>query len=96
MITKEEYIEWLTKSYTGNLKSGNKDIVDLVKKSFELGASIKIDTNLGELQKEYVELFQAMALGFIDGVKLGTSFDHCDNADLENMMKNNPGGIEMK
>lgn len=96
MITKEDYVNWLTKSYLDNLSNVDKEIKNLVGQSFKLGAlELKLDdTNLGELQKSYVELFEALARGFVAGVKLGTSFEHCNEEDLERIMKDNPEGLQ--
>jgi hypothetical protein len=94
-MEKEEYIDWLEKSYMNNLGPIRKEIKDLVRQSFDLGAkNVNLDNiNLGELEKEFPELYETLARGFVSGIRLGTSFKNSNMEDLEQIVKNNPGGL---
>lgn len=95
MLSKEEYMNWLEKSYMNNLGPANDKVRELVRRSFRLGSTgINLgDINLGDLEKEYVELYEAMSRAYIAGIKLGTSFDKTDKDDLEEIVKDNPNGL---
>lgn len=92
MVTKEQVYEWLKKSYLGNLE-GNvpKEVLDLVGKAFMMGTEVTVSR---ELEENYVQLWEALARGFVAGIKMGQVPDRSSLEDLEEMMKNNPGGLK--
>ncbi len=92
MVKKEQVCEWHKKSYIGNLE-GNvpKEVLDPVGEAFSLGTTISVNR---KLEEGYVQLWEALARGFVAGIKMGQVPDKSSLEDLEIMMKNNPEGLK--
>lgn len=92
MVTKEQVYEWLRESYLGNLDGDvPREVIDLVGKAFMLGTEVAVSK---DLEKSYVQLWEALARGFVAGIKMGQVPDRSSLEDLEEMMRNNPGGLK--
>ena len=91
MKTREQIIDWLKKSYLGNLEGlVPEEVMELVGEAFMLGTQIKISK---ELEEGYVQLMESLARAFAAGIKMGQVPDRSSMEDLEQIIKDNPEGL---